>query len=158
MRYVLWPRLSSLFPVLPWMTEKRHDRLSFLPLALPSSCPPLLHAQGYLNITTTSEATKWKGFNPFTKKYEIFEKEFRGGMVNSWNKFCFSGGVVEVRLRLPGKSDVSGLWPAFWLMGNLGRATYEHSTNMMWPWSYNRCDRDRQEAQVGGHLTAWFMA
>ena len=56
---------------------------------------------------------------------------------------------MEVRLRLPGKSDVGGLWPAFWLMGNLGRATYEHSTNMMWPWSFNKCDRDKQEAQVG---------
>ena len=56
---------------------------------------------------------------------------------------------MEVRLRLPGKSDIGGLWPAFWLMGNLGRATYEHSTNMMWPWSFNKCDRDKQEAQVG---------
>ena len=59
---------------------------------------------------------------------------------------------MEVRLRLPGKSDIGGLWPAFWLMGNLGRATYEHSTNMMWPWSFNECDRDKQEAQVGGYV------
>lgn len=49
---------------------------------------------GKLNITTTSQTTRWRGFNPYTKKYEYFTKEFRGGMVNSWNKFCFSGGWV----------------------------------------------------------------
>jgi hypothetical protein len=32
-------------------------------------------------------------------------------------------------------------------MGNLGRATYEHTTNMMWPWSFNQCDRKMQPAQ-----------
>ncbi|EWM24077.1 Beta-glucan synthesis-associated, SKN1 [Nannochloropsis gaditana] len=62
--------------------------------------------EGHLKITTTSELTQWKGFNPFTQKYEIFEKEFRGAMVNTWNKFCFSGGVVEASLKLPGPSDV----------------------------------------------------
>jgi beta-glucanase (GH16 family) len=53
------------------------------------------------------------------------EKNFRGGMVQSWNKFCFAGGIVEISVRLPGESTVAGLWPAFWLMGNLGRALYE---------------------------------
>lgn len=35
------------------------------------------------------------------------------------------GGIIEAHIKLPGKSDTGGLWPAFWLMGNLGRATYE---------------------------------
>jgi hypothetical protein len=35
------------------------------------------------------------------------------------------GGIIEASIKLPGKSDTGGLWPAFWLMGNLGRATYE---------------------------------
>ena len=42
---------------------------------------------------------------------------------------------------------IGGLWPAAWLLGNLGRATYEASTNRMWPWSYQTCDRDLQHAQ-----------
>ena len=50
---------------------------------------------GKLNITTAAEATRWRGFNPYTKKYEYFTKEFRGGMVNTWNKFCFSGACVR---------------------------------------------------------------
>lgn len=48
-------------------------------------------ADGKLNITTAAETTRWKGFNPYTKEREWFTKEFRGGMVNTWNKFCFSG-------------------------------------------------------------------
>lgn len=51
---------------------------------------------GKLNITTAAEATRWKGFNPYTKEREWFTKEFRGGMVNTWNKFCFSGAVLHI--------------------------------------------------------------
>ncbi len=43
--------------------------------------------------------------------------------------------------------NTGGLWPAVWLLGNLGRATYEASTNNIWPWSYDTCDRKKQEAQ-----------
>ena len=45
-------------------------------------------------------------------------------MIQSWNKFCFTGGYVEVSVSLPGVNDVVGLWPAVWTMGNLGRAGY----------------------------------
>lgn len=102
---------------------------------------------GSLVIRTTTEDTKWKGFNPFTKKHTTMQRHFRSGMLQSWNKFCFTGGVLEVSVRLPGRSDVGGLWPAVWLLGNLGRATYEASTNLMWPWSYEACDRSLQHAQ-----------
>jgi hypothetical protein len=30
----------------------------------------------------------------------------------------------------------------------LGRATYEGSTNNIWPWSFDKCDRELQEAQA----------
>ena len=40
-----------------------------------------------------------------------------------------------------------GLWPALWLLGNLGRGTYEASTNKMWPWSYSVCNKKLQRAQ-----------
>jgi len=53
-----------------------------------------------------------------------------------------------VDIKLPGNPSIGGLWPAVWLLGNLGRATYEASTNNIWPWSYNVCDRNLQEAQV----------
>ncbi|KAL1743096.1 beta-glucan synthesis-associated [Schizophyllum fasciatum] len=50
--------------------------------------------------------------------------DYMGGMLTTWNKFCFTGGIVEVAVQMPGASDVSGLWPAIWSMGNLGRAGY----------------------------------
>ena len=49
---------------------------------------------------------------------------YTGGMVTSWNKFCFTGGLVEASVMLPGANNVAGLWPAIWAMGNLGRAGY----------------------------------
>ncbi|OAX79905.1 hypothetical protein ACJ72_05769 [Emergomyces africanus] len=39
------------------------------------------------------------------------------------------------------KGDISGFWPGFWSMGNLGRPGYAASTEGMWPYSYdNICD------------------
>lgn len=32
------------------------------------------------------------------------------------------------------------LWPAFWTMGNLGRAAHGGSLDGMWPYSYDSCD------------------
>jgi beta-glucanase (GH16 family) len=102
---------------------------------------------GYLNITTTDEKTTWRGYNPYKRKYETLKKEFKSAMVSSWNKFCFTGGIIEVSVKLPGDAHTGGLWPAFWLLGNLGRSTYEASTNLIWPWSYDQCNRDLQVAQ-----------
>lgn len=68
-------------------------------------------------------------------------KNFKSGMVNSWNKFCFTGGYMEMTLKLPGSDKVPGFWPAFWAMGNLGRAGYMPSTGGFWPYSYNVCGK-----------------
>ncbi|KAG6952604.1 hypothetical protein JG687_00012908 [Phytophthora cactorum] len=85
---------------------------------------------------------------------------YRAAMVQSWNKFCFQGGMLEVRAQLPGAvSTASGnpdlalgkngqvtdtsyypTWPGIWMMGNLGRAIFSGSTNRMWPFSYDRCE------------------
>jgi beta-glucanase (GH16 family) len=102
---------------------------------------------GSLVITTTTEDTSWKGWNPYKKKYETMKRHFKSGMLQSWNKFCFTGGILEVDVQFPGASDIGGLWPAVWMLGNLGRATFEASTNLMWPWSYDVCNRDLQHAQ-----------
>jgi len=64
------------------------------------------------------------------------------------NKFCFTGGYLEASVRLPGFSDVAGLWPAFWMMGNLGRAGYGASLEGLWPYSYEECDVGTLENQT----------
>ncbi|KAJ0403500.1 hypothetical protein P43SY_010043 [Pythium insidiosum] len=88
--------------------------------------------------------------------------QYRAAMVQSWNKFCFQGGMLEVRAQLPGAvgknsgnpdlaKGPSGkveeeafypTWPGIWLLGNLGRAIFSASTNRMWPFSYSKCEPD----------------
>ncbi|PWZ01719.1 concanavalin A-like lectin/glucanase [Testicularia cyperi] len=74
------------------------------------------------------------------EEHELHNKNFRSGMVQSWNKFCFQGGYLEINARLPGGPSTNGYWPAAWLMGNLGRPGYLASTEGTWPYSYQSCD------------------
>ncbi|PPQ64906.1 hypothetical protein CVT24_008246 [Panaeolus cyanescens] len=66
--------------------------------------------------------------------------DYRSGMIQSWNKFCFTGGLLEASVMLPGSNSVSGFWPAVWAMGNLGRAGFGGSLDGMWPFTYDTCD------------------
>ncbi|KAI0257679.1 beta-glucan synthesis-associated [Lactifluus subvellereus] len=66
--------------------------------------------------------------------------QYTGGMLSTWNKFCFTGGLLETSVTLPGANNVFGLWPAIWTMGNLGRAGYGASLEGMWPYTYDSCD------------------
>ncbi|SAM75074.1 probable KRE6-glucan synthase subunit [Ustilago bromivora] len=49
---------------------------------------------------------------------------FRGGTLQPWNQFCFTGGYIEVAM----------------MMGNLGRAGFGATTDGMWPYTYDSCD------------------
>ncbi|KAF8204724.1 glucosidase [Pholiota molesta] len=66
--------------------------------------------------------------------------DYQGGLMSSWNKFCFTGGHIEAAVQLPGTNNVVGMWPAVWTMGNLGRAGYGASLEGMWPYTYDSCD------------------
>jgi beta-glucanase (GH16 family) len=103
---------------------------------------------GMLKIATVKGKTQWNRFDHVNKKWKQETALYKSGMIQSWNKFCFTGGIVEVDVKFPGDPNIGGLWPAIWMMGNLGRATYLASTNNIWPWSYNTCDRNLQPAQV----------
>ena len=94
---------------------------------------------GALVIETRAERTTWRQWDAGKYQEAEFSKPYTSGMVQSWNKFCFTGGVLELSVQLPGPWDSAGVWPAAWLMGNLARATFETSTMDMWPWSYDRC-------------------
>ena len=65
---------------------------------------------------------------------------YRSGMLQSWNKMCFTQGILEVSANLPNYGSVTGLWPGLWTMGNLGRPGYLASTDGVWPYSYTACD------------------
>ncbi|CEL55357.1 Beta-glucan synthesis-associated protein KRE6 OS=Saccharomyces cerevisiae (strain ATCC 204508 / S288c) GN=KRE6 PE=1 SV=2 [Rhizoctonia solani AG-1 IB] len=65
---------------------------------------------------------------------------YRSGMLQSWNKFCFTNGYIEFNLSLPGEPNVPGYWPGAWIMGNLGRPGYGGTTDGVWPYTYDSCD------------------
>jgi beta-glucanase (GH16 family) len=69
-----------------------------------------------LNITTESRINEYKAYNEDTKHFYIDQKYVQTGMLQSWNKFCFLGGIVEFSAKLPGDPQVGGLWPALWML------------------------------------------
>lgn len=103
---------------------------------------------GELVITTEAIDTEILGQDDEEPEKKIVEKKhFKSAMLQTWNKFCFTGGIIEARVTMPGKSDVGGLWPAFWLLGNLARHTYVGSSKHVWPWSSNVCTEKSFYAQ-----------
>ncbi|KAL6308456.1 glycoside hydrolase family 16 protein [Sparassis latifolia] len=71
---------------------------------------------------------------------ETHNLNFQSGMLQSWNKLCFTTGYIEMSVSLAGSPTAPGLWPAAWTMGNLGRAGYGATTDGGWPFSYDSCD------------------
>ena len=104
---------------------------------------------GTLRLTTTDEDTEFMSHQVKNKEKVTVKvrKHFRSAMLQGWDKFCFRGGVLEIRAKLPGRWDVGGLWPGLWMMGNLARATYVASSQRMWPFSHEPCDRSNQRKQ-----------
>ncbi|GAA6014692.1 hypothetical protein JCM11491_000195 [Sporobolomyces phaffii] len=70
----------------------------------------------------------------------IHNLNFRSGMLQSWNKLCFQGGIIEVSMSSPGNSETMGFWPGVWTLGNLGRPGYGATNDGVWPYSYSSCD------------------
>ncbi|KAK1933893.1 Beta-glucan synthesis-associated protein SKN1 [Phytophthora citrophthora] len=118
----------------------------------------------YFYIKAVDELNVIHVYNMYTHPPGYVDAYFfyRAAMVQSWNKFCYQGGMLEVRAQLPGAvSKASGnpdlalgktgkvkttkyypTWPGIWMMGNLGRAIFSASTNRMWPFSYDKCEPD----------------
>ena len=89
-------------------------------------------------LLITTENASHTGNTP-TGETDVY-MPFKSAMLQTWNKFCFQEGAAEVRAEMPGNDgSQEGLWPAFWLMGNLGRATFEHSTDGFWPYIFDEC-------------------
>ncbi|KAL5530502.1 hypothetical protein ACEPAF_6760 [Sanghuangporus sanghuang] len=71
---------------------------------------------------------------------ETHDLQYQSGQLTTWNKFCFTGGYMEVNVSLPGVTNVIGFWPSVWTMGNLGRAGYGATLEGTWPYTYDACD------------------
>jgi len=103
---------------------------------------------GELVIKTEAADTEIIGYSDVKKKKIHDIKHFRSAMLQGWNKFCFTGGIVETEVVLPGKHNVGGLWPAFWLLGNLARHTYVGSSEHVWPFASRVCTPKASTAQL----------
>jgi len=95
---------------------------------------------GKLSIATVIQNVSFDFFDDKKNAYSTSSKMFQTGMLQGWNKFCYTGGILEISAKLPGKYNVSGHWPAMWLLGNLARHSFTKSSDNIWPWSYNSCD------------------
>lgn len=71
------------------------------------------------------------------KNHNLF---YRSAMLQSWNKLCFTQGMIVASAQLPHYGNISGLWPGMWTMGNLGRPGYLATTEGVWPYTYDSCD------------------
>ncbi|KAJ0399082.1 hypothetical protein ATCC90586_003047 [Pythium insidiosum] len=118
----------------------------------------------YLAIKVIDEESTIRVYNMYSRppSFQYSKFQYRSAMLQSWNKFCFQGGMLEVRAQLPAAinelsqnpdlvngsnaravtGDFYPTWPGIWLLGNLGRAIFSASTNRMWPLSYNECNPD----------------
>lgn len=72
--------------------------------------------------------------------YQSHNMYYRSGMVQSWNKLCFTQGMIVTSALLPGYGHISGLWPGLWTLGNLARPGYLSTTEGVWPYTYDSCD------------------
>ncbi|KZT64609.1 glycoside hydrolase family 16 protein [Daedalea quercina L-15889] len=96
---------------------------------------------GDLEWYTPTQATTEDGKLVITmEEVENHNLNFRSAMLQTWNKFCFTTGYLEVKVSLPGSVDAPGFWPAVWTMGNLGHAGYGATTQGTWPYTYDSCD------------------
>ena len=103
-----------------------------------------LHAHGtgdYQWYDPSAVTTRDGALHITCNKQDIHDLNYRSGQVTTWNKFCFTGGLLEAAVIMPDDPQVSGWWPAIWTMGNLGRANFGATTEGMWPYSYEACDR-----------------
>lgn len=88
------------------------------------------------DAATTANGTLILRMDAF-KNHNLF---YRSAMMQSWNKLCFTQGMILISAQLPNYGNVTGLWPGLWTMGNLGRPGYMATTEGVWPYSYEACD------------------
>lgn len=89
---------------------------------------------GKLHIQLSPNAANYTaGTYDASGRMVTYTKPIQSAMLQSWNKFCFTGGIVELHAKMPGAATQPGLWPAFcaWLCPTI---TLPHS-----PWRAHVC-------------------
>ena len=71
---------------------------------------------GNLVISTKAVKTHYWEKKSDSEDAEYLVKNYTSGMVQSWNKFCFTGGVLEMAIELPGEAESGGVYICFYLL------------------------------------------
>lgn len=64
--------------------------------------------EGCLVITTKAVKTPFTVWDESNLKPVTYVKNYTSGMVQTWNKFCFTGGILEMSIDLPGHAESGG--------------------------------------------------
>lgn len=64
---------------------------------------------GKLAIETTRQDAAWVEYDSVGTEFP-FRRNYQSGLLSTWNKFCFTSGVIEISFQLPGKPLRGGLW------------------------------------------------
>ena len=65
-----------------------------------------------LKLKTELKNNAYRAFNDEKRFFYDDVKHVQSAMLQGWNKFCFTGGIIEISAKLPGSSRIGGLWPA----------------------------------------------
>ena len=79
----------------------------------------VLTRAGELVIQTSRRDATWTEYDPHNGYEMEYSRFYQSGMLTTWNKFCFTSGVIEISFQLPGAALRGGLWPAFWVRKRL---------------------------------------
>ena len=109
---------------------------------------------GSLVLRLSQRKARWRGWDADERRMRPFQRNYTSGMVSTWNRFCFTGGIVEMSVQLPGDAHGGGLWPAAWLLGNLARPLRPRSSERVWPWSYDACPAGWDATSGGQEISA----
>lgn len=74
-----------------------------------SSSEYVTTADGSLVITARAVKTTYTEWDEKDAQYKTLTKNYTSGMVQSWNKFCFTGGILEMSIELPGEANSGGI-------------------------------------------------
>jgi beta-glucanase (GH16 family) len=67
---------------------------------------------GCLEITTRAVKTSWVEWDSNREGPVTYTKNYTSGMIQTWNKFCFTGGILELSIDLPGDANSGGMFCA----------------------------------------------
>jgi beta-glucanase (GH16 family) len=101
---------------------------------------------GALRLRAGPVEAQWMAWLDSARAVVPHSRPYTSAMLSGWNQVCFTGGVVEVRAKLPfGDLRVR---PQLGLMGNLGSVANDASLAGVWPWSYDQCQQVRGRLRV----------